>query len=202
MPHVEVPDIPRSDGLRLPADRTAVITVDMQNDFVAEGGALHVPSANGTLPVIRDVMDRARRAGARVAYTQDWHEQDDPEFRVWPRHAVRGSKGAEIVPELTPKPQEPVMQKPRYDGFYGTPLDHQLRVWGVQHVVVMGTVANICVQHTAASAALRWYDVALVEDGISALSDFDLHATLRQLTFLYLGQVVRAADLRFEPRGT
>src|SRR5690606_20680079 len=117
---------------------------------------------------------------ARVLYTQDWHPPGDPEFEVWPEHVLMDGWGAEIVPELAPEPDDRVLRKPRYDGFYGTQLDHLLRLWRVHHVVLVGTVANICVLHTAASAALRWYEVTLVEDGISAITPFDLAATLRQ----------------------
>jgi nicotinamidase-related amidase len=197
VPQVDVPDIPRTERLELPADRTALIVVDMQNDFVHPEGALHVPDAAATLPRIRDLASRARTAGARVVYTQDWHPDPDPEFEVWPRHAVMGSWGAEIVEELDVASADRVIRKPRYDAFYGTPLDHLLRLWNVRHVVVVGTVANICVQHTAASAALRWYDVVVAEDGVSALTPFDLSSTLRQLTFLYLGRVAPSAGIAF-----
>ena len=197
MPQVDVPDIPRSDGLTLPAGRTAVIVVDMQNDFVSQGGTLLVDGAHDTIPVIRDLLRRARSAGARIVYTQDWHPVDDPEFDVWPEHVVMGSWGAEIVPELMPEVDDQVLRKPRYDGFYGTQLDHLLRLWRIRHVVVLGTVANICVLHTAGSAALRWYEVTVIEDGVSALTPFDLAATLRQVTFLYRGKVIAADDLTF-----
>ena len=197
MTRVDVPDIPRSGGLTLPADRTAVIVVDMQNDFVTEGGSLVIEDAAATIPVVREVTDRARQAGARVVYTQDWHPEGDPEFEVWPPHVVMDTWGARIVPDLAPRADDRVLRKPRYDGFYGTELDHLLRTWGIRHVVVLGTVANICVLHTAGSAALRWYEVTVVEDGISAATPFDLAATLRQVTFLYRGRVVAADDLAF-----
>lgn len=198
MAHVDVPDIPRQSELRLPADATALIVVDMQNDFVDEAGALHVEDAAETVPRIRELADRALDAGARLVYTQDWHSEDDREFDVWPRHAVMDTWGARIVDGLEPDRADRVIRKLRYDAFYGTPLDHLLRDWGIEHVVVVGTVANICVLHTAASAALRWYDVTLVEDAVSALTPFDLDASLRQLDFLYGGRIVRSADLSLD----
>lgn len=198
MAHMDVPDIPRQSELRLPADATALIVVDMQNDFVDDAGALHVPDAAETVPRIRELADRALDAGARLIYTQDWHSEDDREFDVWPRHAVMETWGARIVDGLEPDRADRVIRKLRYDAFYGTPLDHLLRDWGIEHVVVVGTVANICVLHTAASAALRWFDVTLVEDAVSALTPFDLQSTLRQLDFLYGGRIVQSADLRLE----
>jgi nicotinamidase-related amidase len=82
-----------------------------------------------------------------------------------------------------------VIQKVRYDAFYGTSLDHFLRLWGVDTLVICGTVANICVHYTAASAALRWYDVIIPRDAVSALEPFDLESSLRQTAFLFAGKV-------------
>ncbi|WP_287408133.1 isochorismatase family cysteine hydrolase [Oceanithermus sp.] len=194
---VDVPEIPREDEVRLPAAETALIVVDMQNDFAHPDGALFVSGAAESIPRIRALLDRARTAGARIVFTQDWHAEDDPEFRIWPRHAVAGTWGAEIVEELAPRPGEARIQKLRYDAFYGTPLEHLLRLWGVRRVVVVGTVANICVLHTAGSAALRWFEVVLPEDGTSALTPFDLAAALRQVSFLYQGKITTVEGVKF-----
>jgi nicotinamidase-related amidase len=194
---IELPDIPRFRALKLKAAETALVVVDMQNDFAHAQGALFVPDAPATVPVIARLLERARAAGARVVYTQDWHSPDDPEFAIWPVHAVAESWGAEILAELKPRPGETVIKKARYDGFYGTPLGHLLHLWGLKTLVVCGTVANICVLHTAGSAALRWYQVVVPEDAVSALTPFDLAASLRQVSFLYQGQVGMAADLSF-----
>lgn len=194
---VELPEIPKESQVELPARETALIVVDMQNDFAHPEGALFVPDALKTIPVIRRLLEEARARGAKVIFTQDWHREDDPEFRIWPVHAVAETWGAEIVEELKPKKGELVIQKVRYDAFYGTPLDHYLHLFGVKHLVVTGTVANICVLHTAGSAALRWYNVVLPEDATSALTPFDLQAALRQVTFLYQGKVTTADGVRF-----
>ncbi|GEM87793.1 cysteine hydrolase family protein [Meiothermus granaticius] len=195
---LEIPEIPRQSEIRLPAQETAVIVVDMQNDFVEPEGALFVPEAPATVANIQRLLERARVAGVKIVYTQDWHPEGDPEFTIWPRHAVQGTWGAQIIAPLKPRPEDTVLQKVRYDGFYGTPLEHLLHLWGIQHVVIVGTVANICVLHTAGSAALRWYKVVLPEDGTSALTPFDQESTLRQVTFLYLGQVTTCDGVRFE----
>lgn len=195
---VEVPEIVRTPEVRLPARATALVVVDMQNDFAHPDGALFVPDAEKSIPKIKALLEKARSAGARVVFTQDWHAEDDPEFQIWPRHAVAGTWGAEIVQQLAPLPGETRIQKLRYDAFYGTPLEHLLRLWDVRHVVVVGTVANICVLHTAGSAALRWFDVVLPEDGTSALTPFDLAAALRQVQFLYQGKVTTVEGVRFE----
>ncbi len=195
---VDVPDYEVRDGIRVDPARTALIVVDMQNDFVKEGGSLVVPDAEGTIPAIRDLLDRARGAGTKVVFTQDTHTAGDPEWSIWPEHAREGSWGWEIVDELAPQGDELVVRKVRYDAFYGTHLDHFLRLWGTETVIVCGTVANICVHYTAASAALRWYDVVIPKDATSALDPFDLESSLRQTAFLFNGEISTSGALTFE----
>ena len=137
----------------------------------------------------------------RVVYSQDTHRDGDPEWRIWPEHAREGSWGWEIVDELAPARDDVVLRKLRYDAFYGTPLDHLLRLWGVDTLVICGTVANICVHYTAASAALRWYEVVIPRDAISALDPFDLESSLRQTAFVFAGRITTAAALIFGPQG-
>jgi nicotinamidase-related amidase len=192
---VEVPPIPVKEKVRLPADRSAVIVVDMQNDFVTPGGSLVVPDAAATVPVIAQLLAHARPLGVRIAYTQDTHYPGDPEWKIWPEHTRAGAWGWEIVAELAPQPGDLVCQKSRYDGFYDTSLDHYLsRVWKVEHLVIVGTISSICVLHTAASAGLRWFHVVTPVDGVSALNDFDQALALRQISWLYAGEVVRQAE--------
>ncbi len=192
---VEVPEIPVVESVELPARETAVIVVDMQNDFVKPEGKLFVPTAPATIEPIRRLLEKARAAGVRVFYTQDTHWEGDPEFKIWGEHVLYGTWGWQIVDELKPdEKRDIVVRKTRYDGFYGTPLDDLLRVYGIKNTVIVGTVANICVLHTAASAALRWYKVVVPMDGISALNDFDYHAALRQISFLYRGTIVKSVD--------
>lgn len=192
---VQVPDIPYQGAVELPAEDTALVVVDMQNDFVKEGGSLVVPAAIETVPTVRRLLGKARDAGVRIAYTQDTQVEDDPEFDIWPAHCLIDTWGWQIVDELAPQPGDLICRKNRYDGFYGTWLDHFLsNIWKVHNVVIVGTVSNICVAHTAASAGLRWYHVVLPADGMSALTEFDQALTLRQVSSLYNGTVLRRAD--------
>ena len=179
--------------------RTALLVVDMQNDFVDTQGSLRVPDAAGSIPVIAALLERARHAGMRVVFTQDTHRDDDPEWQIWPEHAREGSWGWQIIDELAPLDHETVIRKLRYDAFYDTPLDHLLRLWGVTTLVICGTLANICVHYTAASAALRWYDVVIPQDAISALEPFYLEFSLHQTVFVFAGQVTTAAGIRLAP---
>ena len=195
MTTVRVPEYSVEERVVLPASHTAVIVVDMQNDFAHPKGSLFVPQARDTIPSIKRLLDKARRAGVRIIYTQDTHYEGDPEFEIWGEHAKYGTWGWEIVDELKPvEGNDIVVRKTRYDGFYGTPMDDLLKIYQITHLVVTGTVANICVLHTAGSAALRWYKVVVPMDAISALNEFDYHAALRQIDFLYKGVIVKSVD--------
>ena len=189
MTNVEVPEYEVHEEVRVDPVKTALIVVDMQNDFVKEGGTLVVPDAEATVPTIRGLLDSARESGIKVVFTQDTHNEGDPEWEIWPEHVREGSWGWEIVEELKPLEDEVVIRKVRYDAFYGTHLDHFLRIWDVDTLIICGTVANICVHYTAASAALRWYGVIIPRDATSALDPFDLEASLRQTSFLFAGRI-------------
>jgi nicotinamidase-related amidase len=192
---VEVPEIPYEDEVGLPLDDTAVIVVDMQNDFVHENGSLVVPAARETVPNIQRLLAAAREVDVPVVYTQDTTFPDDLEFDIWPEHCLQGTWGWEIVKELEPQPEDLIVPKSRYDAFYESWLDHFLtRIWQVHSLVIVGTVSNICVAHTCASAGLRWFEIVVPANGISALNTFDQALTLRQVSGLYAGTVVRSTD--------
>ena len=196
MRSVEVPEYEIHDEVRVDPTKTALVVVDMQNDFVKEGGTLVVPDAEATIPKIQGLLDLARGSGMKVVFTQDTHAEGDPEWEIWPEHVREGSWGWEIVDELAPREDELVIRKVRYDAFYGTHLDHYLRVWGVDTLVICGTVANICVHYTAASAALRWFEVVVPRDATSALDPFDLEASLRQTSFLFAGKIAESESIK------
>ena len=192
----DVPEYAVHDQIHVDPARTALVVIDMQNDLVKQGGGLLVPDAEATVGAIRRLLELARASGMRVVYCQDTHRSGDPEWEIWPEHCREGSWGWEIVAELAPGPEDTVLRKVRHDAFYGTPLDHLLRGWGVDTLVVCGALANVSVQYTAASAALRWYGVVIPCDAISALEPFDLDEVLRQTVFALAGRLTTANGVR------
>jgi nicotinamidase-related amidase len=192
----EAPPYAVEDAVLVDPARTALVVIDMQNDFVQRGGSLLVPDAEATIPAIRRLLELARLNRMRVVYGQDTHHRGDPEWEMWPEHCLEGSWGWEIIAELAPGVDDTVLRKVRYDAFFGTSLDYLLRLWGVDTLIICGTVANIGVQYTAASAALRWYHVVIPRDAISALEPFDLEASLRQTAFVFAGRVTTAGGVR------
>jgi nicotinamidase-related amidase len=194
--NLTVPEYALHDVICVDPATTALVVIDMQNDFVKAGGSLVVPDAESTVPAVRRLLELARSTRMRVVYSQDTHRDGDPEWRRWPEHCREGSWGWEIVADLAPEADELVLRKLRYDAFFGTPLDHLLRRWGIATLIICGTVANLCVHYTAASAALRWYEVVIPRDAISALEPFDLEASLRQTAFVFSGRLTTTAALR------
>jgi nicotinamidase-related amidase len=195
---LEAPTYLIAERVTVDPRRTAVIVVDMQNDFVKPGGKLQVPSAQEAVGPIARLLERARQAGALVIYTQDQHGEDDPEYRIWGEHVKVGTWGVEIIPELAPQPGDEVVAKPRYDAFYASRMEDLLRSHPeIDTLIITGTVTNICVLHTAGSAALRWYKVIVPRDGVAALSEFDQEAALHQIDFLYKGTITTVDAIMF-----
>src|SRR5207247_5678731 len=129
--------------------KRALVGVDMIEDFVHEGGALYCgPSMARIVPVIQEEIARARAAGEPVVYLTDNHLPDDSEFQMFPPHAIAGTKGAEIVPELAPGNDDVVIPKRRYSGFFGTDLDITLRERGVDTLRLLRDSTNLSGRYT------------------------------------------------------
>jgi nicotinamidase-related amidase len=194
---VSVPDYKILSQVSLPALKTGVLVADMLVDFVSPKGKLFVKDSRKTIEPIRNLIIKARRAGAAIIYIQDWHRPDDPEFSIWGPHAVQETGGTRIIPEFALTPKDYIVRKRTYDPFYATDLDLLLRQKEIRHLVITGTVANICVLHAAGSADLRGYDVVVPIDTISALNPFDFQTALRQISFVYQGKLTRSAGIRW-----
>ena len=179
---------------------TALIVVDMQVDFVRPKGRLFVPEAPKTIPAIRHLIAKARKARVPVIFTQDWHRADDPEFSIWPSHAQEGTRGAQVVPGLKPLAKDYLIRKRTYDAFFATDLDLLLRQKNIRNLVISGTVSNICVLHTAGSARLRGYEITVAADAISSLTPFDQASALRQISFIYQGKRTNSQGVIFKKK--
>lgn len=99
---VEVPEIPFKDKIKLPSQKTAVVIVDMQNDFVKPKGSLLVEAEAETIPNIQKILDNARSKNVPIAFSQDTHFEGDREWDIWPKHYERESWGWQIIDELKP----------------------------------------------------------------------------------------------------
>jgi len=173
--------------------RPAILVIDIIRDFVS--GVLGSERAGNIIPRVKRLLDEAHRRGVPIIHVTDAHIEGDREFQLWPRHAVDGTEGAEIVEELQPQPGDYHLKKRRYSAFYATGLDALLRELGVDAVILTGLVTNICVQHTAADAFFRGYRVIVPEDCVEAPSDEAHRAALRYMREIYGAEVVGSEEL-------
>ncbi|MCL4479136.1 MAG: cysteine hydrolase [Deltaproteobacteria bacterium] len=149
---------------------TAVLVIDMLNDFVLDNAPLFVPGAKQIIPNIRAILDDARSNAVPVVYLVDTHKHDDPEFRVWPAHAVKGTPGDEIVSELAPQKNDIIIRKTTYSGFYKTRLLKTLKKLRVKRLIITGVATEICVQYTSADAYMNGFIVDVPDNSTSALT--------------------------------
>jgi len=162
--------------------KRALVVIDMIEDFAHEGGALYCgPTMAAVIPVIQKELARARSAGEPVVYLTDNHVPDDAEFNVFAPHAIAGTRGAEIIPEVAPEDDDDVIPKRRYSGFFGTDLDITLRERGVDTLRLVGDCTNICVLFTAADARNLGYAVEVLREGVTSFDEEAHHDALREL---------------------
>ena len=151
-------------------NHTALVIVDVQNDFADPNGSLYVTGGDGVVPRVNIEVMRALAAGAFVVYTQDWHPESTPHFEkdggIWPVHCVKDTWGAELHTGLDVS--GPVVRKGTNgeDGYSGftmrdpvtgeeipTPLRGMLQERDIERVVVVGLALDVCVKATALDAA-------------------------------------------------
>lgn len=189
--------------MELDPDRTALVVVDMQNGFCHPDGSLYAPPSESAIDPVASMLSRARSAGAHVVFTRDVHppEQFDDahyydEFDRWGEHVVEGTWDAEIVSELEPLSDELVVEKHTYDAFYRTKLEGWLDVHGIDDLVICGTLANVCVLHTAGSAGLRDYRPILLSDAVGYIEEDHREYALEHADWLF-GEVYECDDIAF-----
>lgn len=167
---------------------TALVVVDVQNDFADPAGSLSVRGGDAVVPVINGEMEMATSAGALIAATQDWHPESTPHFAkdggIWPVHCVADTWGSELHPDLALPADAPRVHKGANgeDGYSGftmrdpttgeempTELDGLLRARGIEQVVVVGLATDYCVSATALDAARLGYTTAVLTDAIASV---------------------------------
>ena len=166
---------------------TALIVVDVQNDFADPAGNLSVAGGDAIVPYVNGQIAAALAGGAFVAYTQDWHPPSTPHFAKdggpWPVHCVAGTWGAAFHPALTadagPSVRKGANGEDGYSGFtmrdplkgatVPTELDGLLRGRGIRRVVVCGLATDYCVRATALDAVALGYQTSVLVDGVRAV---------------------------------
>jgi nicotinamidase/pyrazinamidase len=167
-------------------EKSALLVVDVQNDFADPNGSLYVEGGEQVVSLVNREIDRATAAGACAVYTQDWHPPSTPHFAIhggkWPVHCVRETWGAELHPELKvvgDQIRKATGPEDGYSGFSvehlpsgerrGTGLHDLLRARGIERIVIVGLATDYCVKETALDALRLGYDVTVVCEAVGAV---------------------------------
>jgi nicotinamidase/pyrazinamidase len=165
---------------------TALLVVDVQNDFADPKGSLYVNDGEAILDRANEEIWQASKAGALIVYTQDWHPSSTPHFQkdggIWPVHCVRDTWGAEFVPGLEVRGRVIRKGTGGEDGYSGfsvrdpqsgerssTALENELRSRGARRVVIAGLATDYCVVETVVDATHLGFETAVLRDAIRAV---------------------------------
>lgn len=190
---------------------TALLVIDMQNDFVLEGHPMEVPEARTAIPYIQQLIATSRELGIPVIYSQHTLRDD---FAVSPLESTynerlltvgmrKGTFGVQVIDALKPAENEIVIEKYRYDAFHATNLEPVLRsIRGLNQidtVIITGTLTEVCCESTARGAYMRDYKVAFVSDATGALTA-PAQAATENVIGTFFGRVMTTADTETELR--
>jgi nicotinamidase/pyrazinamidase len=169
-------------------ERTALVVVDVQNDFADPSGSLSVSGGEAIVPRVNQAIAQATEAGAVLVATQDWHPEVTPHFAkdggIWPVHCVGGTWGAELHPDLELPPSALRVRKgtrgedgysgfsvrdPRTGAETATELEARLRDRGIERLVVCGLATDYCVKATSLDGTRLGFEVELLADAVAAV---------------------------------
>lgn len=161
--------------LSSPLENAVVLVIDAQNDFLSPGAPYACINAEQTISNIAAFLQAARQQRVPVIYTREAHAPNGQDYGLEavigePPHCVTGTSGFEIVRALSPQTNDAIIDKTRYDGFLGTPLELLLHSYGKPTLFITGFTTNACVLYTAMSAFQRDFPVLVIADCVSGTS--------------------------------
>jgi ureidoacrylate peracid hydrolase len=177
---------------RLIGEKTALVVIDLQNAFMLPGMPVEVPTAREIVPNVNELATATRAAGGKVVWVKMCLEGQSEAWRVFfdgdPRRATLseltpGARGFELYAGLEVRPQDAVIVKRRYSAFIqgSSDIDRYLRDAGIDTVIVVGTLTNVCCESSARDAMMLNYRLVFVSDANAALSDGEHNATLASI---------------------
>ena len=209
----------RPEPIRFDASTTAVVVVDMQNDFAHPQGmfgraGIDLSAIHATVAPTQLVLGAARAAGIKIIYLKmafrsDLSDAGSPDAPNWLKHIpmragenvtapdgsasrvlIRDTWNTDIIDELTPMDSETIVYKSRFSGFYETELDNILRGWAIQHLVFTGCTTSVCVESTVKDAMFRDYHCVVLEDCTAEAIGADLPRSNHDATLLVIQLLV------------
>jgi ureidoacrylate peracid hydrolase len=190
------------------AARTALVVVDMQNHFVAEGFPAEVPLSREIVPVINRLAQALRAGGGKVVWVKTTatgaleHWANHHKHRLTPEQREKRlaslnerAEGFKLFRALEPMQGDLAVKKIKYSAFIAgsSDIDAQLRSRGIETVLIAGTVTNVCCESSARDAMMLDYRVIMLADANAALSDDEHAATLNNFA-LFFGDVMTANE--------
>jgi ureidoacrylate peracid hydrolase len=179
----------------VPPARTALLIVDMVNDYLDPKGAMAAADCGPVIEANRRLAEAARTADVTIVWIRPGHrDEHDGLFRKRIVHAIDGTWGAELHPDLGVAPDERVLSKRRYSAFFQTDLDLFLRERDIARVVVTGVALNICVRSTVHDAFFNGYQVVVPQDACRATGDREMASSLYDIA-THFGDVATTDDV-------
>ncbi|MFJ9083100.1 cysteine hydrolase family protein [Streptomyces sp. NPDC102384] len=183
-----------------PADRSALVVIDMINTYDHDDAELLLPASRAVVPAIVDLLDRARAAGVPVIYAND-------NFGEWRSHhgelvdtALSGPH-ADLVEPLRPDAESLFVVKARHSIFYETPLSYLLWELGVGHIVLCGQVTEQCVLYSALDAHIRHLRTTVPHDAVAAIHPELADAALDMMRRNMGARIAAASEVTFKDQG-
>lgn len=177
----------------------ALIIIDMQNDFIAEGAPIECVGARDIVPNIQKAKAWAKENDIPVFYTQEMHRFQKVDYgleleRNEPQHCLEGTEGVEIINELKPEDDDYVIIKRRYSGYYLTDLEVLMKAFDRDALILTGAATNVCVYATALDAVQRDVRPIVLSDGVTGTSAELNKAFLDNIDYV-IGDVVTVDEL-------
>lgn len=171
----------------------AILVIDMIIDFTI--GKFGSEEALNIIPKIKTLLSRARKQKIPIIYLKDAHEKNDIELKIWGEHAMKGTKGSEIVEQLSPEEGDIVVEKRFYSGFVGTNLEDILKNLKVRELILVGVSTDICVQNNAAEAFYRGYEIIVPRDCTASITKEGHERALDYMQRIYGAKIVNSEEV-------
>jgi nicotinamidase-related amidase len=175
----------------------ALLIIDMLNDFVT-GALANEADATRIVPAIQRLIEHARKnPDWLVVYSNDAHRADDREISIWGKHAMAGTRGADVIDALSPigVDREIVSPKRFYGAFEETGLGEAFTKYGVTEVVLTGQHTHCCVRHAAYGAFVRGYAIKVPSDAVCVFPGVDQTDALEYLKTIYGAEITSSAAI-------
>lgn len=155
-------------------EKPVLLVLDMIQDHLTPGVPLEVPRARAIVPALQQRIAAERARSTPIVYVCDSHEPGDSDYDVWPVHALSGTPGADVWPELAPLPGDRIVRKPTYSAFNRSDLGDVLDELGADEIILTGCATELGLAVTATDALQRGFVVTIPPDcqaGVSALAE-------------------------------